>query len=237
MRIIHREVGVIRLRTPFSGALLCVVVAQGALAQGEAREPRRWQRPEVGLNVALGLGRGQFQQFVDAAVGFGGYGSLPVALHGGLALRADLSVLYHEFDTWSGFPPIETKSYITSFRAGPQLAVGMGRVRLYGFGAGGFSYFATDAAYDTRCDCVFNTTLQDDWTWATEIGGGLRIALGGSDASVALDFGVRALRNGKATYVTQGGVTQNSDGSFTIRPHTSEAHLLVMQVGVSGAVR
>ena len=81
----------IRLRTPFSGTLLCVVVARGALPQGEAQEPRRWQRPEVGVNVALGLGRGQFQQCVDAAVGFGGYGSLPVALHGGLALRADLS--------------------------------------------------------------------------------------------------------------------------------------------------
>jgi len=55
-----------------------------------------------------------------------------LGLHGGLALRADLSVLFHDFETWSSFPDITTKS-----------------------------------------------------------------------SSLALDLGVRALRNGDATYVTE----------------------------------
>ena len=71
----------------------------------------------------------------------------------------------------------------------------------------------------------------------TEIGGGVRVGLGASRSKVALDLGVRALRNGEATYVTEGGVTQNPDGSFTIRPHRTEAHLLVIHLGVSGWVR
>ena len=219
------------------GALLGVAVAGPATSRLRAQQEQRWGGPEVGLNLALGLGRGRFQDFVKAAGGFGAYATVPIALQGGLALRADLSVLFHDFETWSGFPPINTKSYITSLRAGPQVALSAGRLQLYGFGAGGFSYFATDAEVESSCDCSFTTTLRDDWTWVTEIGGGVRVGLGASRSKVALDLGVRALRNGEATYVTEGGVTQNPDGSFTIRPHRTEAHLLVIHLGVSGWVR
>src|SRR2546422_1709290 len=48
-----------------------------------------------------------------------------------------------------------------------------------------------------------------------------RVGLGASRSKVALDLGVRALRNGEATYVTEGGVTQNPDGSRS-EEHTSE---------------
>src|SRR5439155_16144871 len=225
------------LRTLLFGALLGVAVAGPATSRLGAQQEPRWGGPEVGLNLVLGLGRGRVHDFVKAAGGFGGYGTLPIALHGGLALRADLSVLFHDFATWSSFPTINTKSYITSLRAGPQLALSAGRVQAYGFWAGGFSYFATDAETDASCDCRVTTTLRDDLTWATDVGGGVRVALGASKSSPALDLGVRALRNGEATYVTEGGVTQNPDGSFTIRPHRTEAHLLVIHLGVSGWVR
>ena len=224
-------------RTLTSGALLGLLAMRPAAPQSGSHEPRRWERPQVGLNLALGLGRGQFQEFVQAAGGFGAYGAVPIALHGGLALRAYLSVLFHGFDSWSGPPAFDTESYITSLRAGPQVALRLGRVQLYGFWAGGFSYFATDANPDDACGCDFTQTLHDDLTWMTEVGGGVRIALGRSFSSPALDLGVRALRNGEASYVTEGGVTQNSDGSFTIRPIRSEAHLLVIQVGVSASLR
>lgn len=218
------------------GVLLGVALAGTAPSGLEAQQGGRWGGPDVGLNLQLGLGRGRFHDFVKAAGGFGGYGTLPIALHGGLALRADLSVLFHDFETWSSFPDITTKSYITTLRAGPQVAVSVGRLQVYGFGSGGFSYFATDAEFGSSCDCSFTTTLRDDWTWATEIGSGVRVALGPSRSSLALDLGIRALRNGEATYVTEGGVTQNPDGSFTIRPHRTEAHLLVIHLGVSGWV-
>src|SRR5207249_1533438 len=50
-------------------------------------------------------------------------------------------------------------------------------------------------------------------------------------------LGVRGLRNGVASYVTENGVTHNSDGSFTIRPIRSEANLLLIQLGVSVSLR
>jgi len=73
-------------------------------------------------------------------------------------------------------------------------------------------------------------------TWVTEVGGGVRVALGRSPSGPALDLGVRAMRNGLASYVTGGGVTQNSDGTFTVRPIRSEANLLLIQLGVSASV-
>jgi len=223
-------------RTLSSGALLGLLAMRPAAPQSGSHQPPRWERPQLGLNLALGLGRGRFQQFVQAAGGFGLYGAVPIALRGGVALRADFSVLFHGFDSWSGPPAFNTESYITSLRAGPQLALPLGPVQLYGFWAGGFSYFATDANPDDACECAFTQTLHDDLTWVSEVGGGVRVALGRWPSRPALDLGVRAMRNGLASYVTGGGVTQNSDGSFTVRPIRSEANLLLIQLGVSASL-
>jgi len=223
-------------RTLSSGALLGLLAMRPAAPQSGSHQPPRWERPQLGLNLALGLGRGRFQQFVQAAGGFGLYGAVPIALRGGVALRADFSVLFHGFDSWSGPPAFNTESYITSLRAGPQLALPLGPVQFYGFWAGGFSYFATDANPDDACECAFTQTLHDDLTWVSEVGGGVRVALGRWPSRPALDLGVRAMRNGLASYVTGGGVTQNSDGSFTVRPIRSEANLLLIQLGVSASL-
>ena len=223
-------------RTLSSGALLGLLAMRPAAPQSGSHQPPRWERPQLGLNLALGLGRGRFQQFVQAAGGFGLYGAVPIALRGGVALRADFSVLFHGFDSWSGPPAFNTESYITSLRAGPQLALPLGPVQLYGFWAGGFSYLATDANPDDACECAFTQTLHDDLTWVSEVGGGVRVALGRWPSRPALDLGVRAMRNGLASYVTGGGVTQNSDGSFTVRPIRSEANLLLIQLGVSASL-
>src|SRR5213594_1972678 len=163
------------LRTLLVGAVLGVAVQGTATSRLEGQQERRWGGPEIGLNLALGLGRGRFHDFVKAAGGFGAYGTLPIALRGGLALRADLSVLFHDFETWSSFPDITTKSYITSLRAGPQVALSAGRLQVYGFGAGGFSYFATDAEFGSSSRCGVMTLQWHERTSAAEIGGWERV--------------------------------------------------------------
>lgn len=225
------------LRTVASIAVLGLAVAGRAVPQSDLRELRRWEGPEASLNLALGVGQGPYRDFLEVAGGLGGHVAVPFALDGSLGARADLSVLFHGFETWSGSPPINTESYITSLRVGPQLALGSGRLRLYGFLAGGFSYFATDADPQDPCDCTFTETLHDDLTWVTELGVGVRFALTGPSSNVALDLGVRGMRNGEASFVTQDGITQNPDGSFTIRPTRSPVSLLVFHLGVSGSLR
>ena len=43
--------------------MLGLLAVRPAAPQSGSHERRRWERPQVGLNLALGLGRGQFQQF------------------------------------------------------------------------------------------------------------------------------------------------------------------------------
>jgi len=221
--------------------ILFALVSTTAAAQNPALRPvSRWRAPELGINLALGLGRGEFKSFVKAAGGIGGYFALPLDHGGGFAIRGDFSVLYHNYDTWVLYPVVTTKSYVSTLRFGPQLAIGSGPIRLYGFVAGGFSYFSTDLDLDDGCSCGVTTTLNDDFTWATEVGGGVRIAIrtpGATGRGLSLDLGARTLHNGQATYVTSAGITQNSDGSFTVRPIRSDANLLVFQVGFSGQLR
>src|SRR5437016_12532111 len=103
-------------RTLSSGAVLSLLAMRPATPQSGTPEAQRWDRPEIGVNLALGLGRGQFHQFVKAAGGFGGYGAFPIALHGGLALRADLPVLVHGLDAGPGPPALRTGSYLHALR-------------------------------------------------------------------------------------------------------------------------
>src|SRR2546426_12796543 len=91
-------------RTLSSGAVLSLLAMRPATPQSGTAEAQRWDRPEIRVNLALGLGRGQFHQFVKAAGGFGGYGAVPIALHGGVALRAHPSGVFHRFDSWWGPP-------------------------------------------------------------------------------------------------------------------------------------
>jgi hypothetical protein len=227
-----------RLRTTPLVILLAFATSRAAAQYPALREVHRWATPELGLNLALGLGQGEFASFVKAAGGLGGYLAVPLDARGTVAIRGDFSILYHNYDTWVLYPVVTTKSYVSTLRFGPQLALGSGPLRLYGFVAGGFSYFSTDLGLDDGCSCGVSTTLNDDFTWATEVGGGMRIGMGGRRGTpLALDLGVRALRNGLATYVTSAGITHNSDGSFTVRPTRSEANLLVFTVGVSASLR
>ncbi len=221
--------------------LLVLAAATNLAAQNPALRPvHRWGAPEVGLNLSLGLGRGEFKSFVKAAGGIGAFVAVPLDPAGALAIRGDFSILYHNYDTWVLYPVVTTKSYVSTLRIGPQVALGSGPIRLYGFVAGGFSYFSTDLDLDDGCSCGVTTTLNDDFTWATEVGGGVRIGVrtpAGMGRGLALDLGVRALHNGQATYVTSAGITQNGDGSFTIQPIRSDANLLVFHLGFSATLR
>src|SRR5438477_10330030 len=129
-------------RTLSSGALIGLLAMRPAAPQSGSHQPPRWERPQLGLNLALGLGRGRFQQFVQAAGGFGLYGAVPIALRGGVALRADFSVLFHGFDSWSGPPAFNTESYITLLLAGLMLALTLGPVQFLWFLSGWLFYIA-----------------------------------------------------------------------------------------------
>jgi len=197
----------------------------------------------AGGGLLIGIPQGEFQQHVNAAAGFGGFVNVNVDRAGMTGIRLEGSFLVydhlHDVAYLSGgyysYPiGLTTSSYIASLRAGPQLTVGQGPLRLYGFGLGGVSYSATTTSFDDNCGCgsYASTTEWDDVALAWEAGGGMQLALGRGHNPVLLDLGARYLHNGRVTYVP----AQSLAGG-TLNPVASEANLVVLQLGVSVGLR
>jgi hypothetical protein len=223
------------------GALMLVLGATAAQAQGlrEMRQARHMSRGGLGFLIAQPVG--EFANFVDVHPGVGA----SVTVGGPVGLRFGGSLLVygraHEYvPVGSGrlLLDIATTNMIGSLGVGPQLTLGSGPMRLYGYSTIGFSYFATVSSLGDGCGCYpfGSTTDFDDFTFAQEAGGGLEIALTRGRA-VLLDLSARYLRNGQARYLREGSIFENGDGTITVQPIESAADLVVFQVGLSFGFR
>ena len=63
---------------------------------------------------------------------------------------------------------------------------------------------------------IAGTTNHSDWTRAWVVGTGLKIPLGGRESNFALDLGVRYHSGSEASYLREGSIQDNPDGSITI---------------------
>jgi hypothetical protein len=221
-------------------AVLAVGAGSAAAQRAALREVTTWGM--AGASLALAVPVGEF----DAHVGAGGGLDAFLAVHldpaGITALRLDGSFLaygrandvaYLDGTFYSIPVGVTTTSYIVSFRGGPQLTLGTGPLRLYGFGQAGFSHFATTTSfggYDCGCSSFADITEHDDLNFAMEAGGGLLVKLGRGRRGVLLDLGARYLRNGQARYLPASQV-----GS--VAPLQSQANLVMITMGISVPLR
>jgi opacity protein-like surface antigen len=206
------------------------------------REVRNRGSAGGGLMVAVPVG--EFGNHISIAGGLDLFGALSLDRSGALSLRLDGSWLAYDHVRDAGYVsspyysiPVDlnTTSYIASLRAGPQLTLGQGALRLYGFGLGGVSYFATEtSAGGCGCDSFGSITQYDDVTAAWEAGGGLQIKLGRGHTPVLLDLGARYLHNGRVTYLPARSL---SGGATVLRPIESEANVMIYQLGVTVGLR
>src|SRR5258706_12824805 len=68
-------------------------------------------------------------------------------------------------------------------------------------------------------------------------GGGVLLGLRAGHTPIAIDIGARGVRHDRVTYVPAGGLTQNSDGTFTARQVTTPVDMRVYQIGGSIGIR
>lgn len=219
--------------TAICTALLVTGVASVSQAQWRGlREVEPGVGPQVGVNLMFGVPEGQFREFVRSVGGFGAFLTAPVT-RSGLGVRLEGSMVFHGGNCYDGCS-LETTSYIGTLRAGPQITLGTGSVRLYGLATAGFSYFATDVSDRYGCGCYgsYGNTLVDDFSGSWEAGGGVLMAFG-RRGRVALDLGARYQDNGRATYLTNSSVQSNGDGTFTVTPIRTSADLILYHLGVS----
>lgn len=236
-------------RRLLGGVVLLFVLGAGQL-RAQIREvdadvgeagPYRFQ---AGGHLALAVPQGQFSDFVDLGYGLGGWLAVNLDRHGTLALKLDGSFLVYGHETrrrpLSPTIPfvtvdVTTSNNIYSFGIGPVLTLGHGAIRPYGTATAGFSYFATESSVkgSNNTDSFAESTNFDDFTFAWTAGGGFRIQVSRGRSPVFIDLATEYHRNGRASYLREGSIVDNGNGTISIHPIQSETNLLLVKVGVS----
>jgi len=224
------------------GVLLSIFVSTLAVAQivGPA---------ETRFSAAGGFSISQPKEGFAQAIGngYGGGGGViyHLARSGLLSVRFDAMHVRYGHETkhvpLSGtigariLVDVNTSNSITAFVLAPELAKPAGRVRPYINAGYGIVLFRTTSSLDdinSSDGGTINTTNFKDSTRAWVYGGGLRIQLGGRTSPITLDTGLRYFRAGTASYLREGSIQDNPDGTITITPLTSPTPFLVYTIGV-----
>ncbi len=129
---------------------------------------------------------------------------------------------------------VNTDNNIMVFGIGPQLMVPVGFLRPYVTGTAGLSYFFTQSSLEGSNDSspFAETKNFDDVVFAWTGGGGLQIPVREGLKPILIDLGVRYHKNGEASYLREGSITDNPDGSTTITPIRSQTNFLSIHLGV-----
>jgi hypothetical protein len=201
-------------------------------------------RFSFGGDLALSQPKGEFANNVPNGYGFDLTGMFRLDPQGYFNLRADLGgVRYgHERDR-IGFPvsgrvavDLNTDNQIGFGAFGVQLQIPDGWFRPYANAAVAATYFWTESSISgaDNSESFLQTTNLDDWSHAWVFGGGVMIPFGRSIG--ALNLGARYHYGASATYLKEGDITDNPDGSINLNPRNSKTDLVLWQLGVSFAI-
>ena len=235
-------------RSALFAAALLLAGASAAVAQ-EARDPDAPPRFYLGGNLGLASPSGEFADHVGNGLGLDGHLLFRPDPRGLFSLRLDAG--YVNYGRESRPVPISptvggritvdltTNNDIFFVGIGPQLGAPGSRIQPYVNGSVGVAYFVTGSSLsgDRDNESFANTTNYDDGTIAYGAGAGVYVPLRRGRTPIVLDLSVRYHRNGRVSYLTEGGIRDNPDGSITLSPITSDANLLTFQVGITGGLR
>ena len=185
---------------------------------------------DFGLNVNEGWGfelGGRYQLdpggllSVRASLGFINYGSETLQFCSVYGCRVGID--------------LDTRNNILFLGVGPEFGMQMGPLRPYARAAVGVGYFVTTSGLsgDDSGYTYASTNNFDDVVFQGRVGAGLGLRLSNGRNPVWLDFGADYHHNGVASYLKEGDIVDQPDGSIVIFPRTSEANLWSFRLGVS----
>lgn len=201
-------------------------------------------RFSFGGDLAISQPKGEFANNVPNGYGFDLTGMFRLDPQGYFNLRADLGgVRYGHEQQRIGFPvsgrvavDLNTDNQIGFGAFGVQLQIPDGWFRPYANAAVAATYFWTESSISgaDNTEPFAQTTNLDDWSHAWVFGGGVMIPFGKSIG--ALNLGARYHYGSSATYLKEGDITDNPDGSINLNPRKSKTDLVLWQLGVSFAI-
>lgn len=204
-------------------------------------------KPRWHAGAALDVGQpiGEFKQRVSNAVGLQAHVLLRLDPKGNTALRLQAGWLNYGSESEEvclGATPgcriaanVTTSNNILSIGVGPEWSIPLGAFRLYGHGLVGVSRFATLSALGGGIlpDIIAADENYGDTGFFWSGGGGIRLSL---NKQSALDFGIAYQGHGRREYLTEGGTTDNPDGSLNFDVKRSAANLVTIRIGFSTAL-
>jgi hypothetical protein len=198
------------------------------------REVRGGGSGSAGLTLVVAQPLGEFRRNGDVAAGLTGFAVVGVGRSSSVGLRIDGAYMVYDSD-YRGYG-VSTTSSIGSLALGPQITLGQGPIRPYGFATLGGSLFWTSVSDESYCGCYDSEVffLNGRFTTVTQMGTGVLINV---SRRVSLDLGVRDVRHERVRYVPAGGITENSDGSFSVQRVETPVRMRVFQIGVSIGIR
>ncbi len=230
----------------FKSAVLSIV---GLLVIAPAA---RGQHLQASLNLLLGQPQNEFQDNVeDLGFGLGGnfgyhFGSSPIMLgteiqymiYGSQTRRVPFSETIPDVTV-----EVETSNNILLFHLLARLQSPTGSFRPYLDGLFGVNYFFTETSVrdeDVLGEPIASSTNQDDAALSYGAGGGVMLRVYQSQRpdggvrlrEVLIDFRIRYLFGGEATYLKEGSITVR-DGEVEIDALRSRTDLLTYLLGVS----
>jgi hypothetical protein len=211
---------------------LTVITSAPLIGQRSAlREVNQRERANFGFDFTVAQPQGEFRRTGNIAPGFSGFGVLGTTL----GLRIDGGWMVYE-NRYQG-AGISTTSQIATLGAGPQLTLGSGALRIYGFATVGGAWFFSDISSG---DCGCSTAdfhITGDLTTSTSAGGGALLFLSTGHTPIAIDIGARGARHDNVRYIPVDGFTKNPDGTVTAKYVSSPVIMRVLQIGVSVGIR
>jgi hypothetical protein len=211
----------------------------------QPREPSWTDKWNFGIGLFGGFAVGDFREAdkggggVDVMLGFQPFRREPLSIrgnvvfldYGGLRQRGYQEVCDQFGSCFLEEVEFDARNHTAMFfQIGPEFMVTDGKWRPFGFALLGTTVFNSTMvlpeSQTTEGDAIFTSN-----NFSTAYGVGLRRVGTRWGRETGFELSGRFTRNGKASYLTEGGITQNSDGSFTITPREGAANIVGIHIG------
>jgi len=220
-------------------ALLAIPCAAEAQLTVPASSSPALPRFTVAADLILAQPKGDLATYIGNGWGGNGTGLMRVEPQGVLNVRFDIGTARYGSEqerirTGGGTYDLNTTNNIEWFAFGPQLMVPGGPFRPYVNAGVGLTRFRTTSVLSDAFD-DFEYGRRDhasDFTTGWMMGGGVYIPFG-SRSPVSLNVAARYHFGGEATYLNEGGIQDNPDGSVTLTTNRSKTDFVLWQLGLS----
>jgi hypothetical protein len=237
------------MRTSFRPTLATLAVFSFAGVAG-AQQTVLFKAPAVPSRFTLGgdivmlQPKGDFASNIGRGAGLNGTALFRLDDKGYLQLRVDGGGAQYGSET-KRIPlnpitgrvtfEVETTNTIAWAGIGGQLQIPDGPIRPYVNGSVAYTDFSTESSLKGLDDTLgdLSTKNQHDGSHAWIYGAGVNVPFGKKFTAGTLNFGARYYRGSEASYLKEGDIIDNADGTISFTPRHSKTDMILWQLGAS----